>query len=101
MTDLKNTCKYYAEEITASYDNGELWEYLNDNMYDVELRIGLNKDLRSVQLMLAGGGPTIYLDTQRRGIIGYHGREEAYYGISMDICDEVEEMFADSYGYDR
>ena len=101
MNELRSICETFAHEIENAYENGELYDYLSENSYDIELRVTPERVLNSVQIMLAGGGPTIFLDTKRHGIVGYWGGDEAYYGVSYDISDEVDEFMAEIYNYER
>lgn len=100
MRELRETCKFFAEEVENAYNNGELYDYLADNVYNVELRVDPDRRLRSVEYMLAGGGPNIYLDTKERAILGYWGGDTARYMLDRDVCDAIESDAAEMYGYE-
>lgn len=75
-----------------------LYEYLCDvEWYDVEYRIGGDGKYRSVQLMIACGGPNIYIDTQSKQVELYWWGERANYPLDYDICDEIDSIFEEMY----
>ena len=73
-------------------------EWLGDGVYDVEYTIGSDKEYRSVRLMVACGGPDIYLNTRTGDVELYWWGESARYPMSSDVVDMIdstyEEMFA-------
>lgn len=85
------------EERERREEEGEpcdLFDYLSDGL-DYEFRIGLDGNLRSVKIMLAFGGPNIYLDTANGTVLGYWGCETAKARVSDEICTEIEAIFDD------
>lgn len=83
-------------------DNWEclgIYDFLGD-CYDIEYRVsGRARDsLRSVCVMVACGGPNIYLDTESKNVELYWWSERAWYPMSYDAVaalDEwAEEMWA-------
>lgn len=73
-----------------------LWDYFDD-VLDVEYRIGSDKQLRSVQVMVAYGGPNIYIDTASKAVELYWWGEHASYPISPDVCEEIDNYFEEIY----
>ena len=88
-----------GEELFAGdvYPVGIL-EWLGDGVYDVEYTIGSDKEYRSVKLMVACGGPNIYLNTRTKDVELYWWSESARYPMSSDVVNMIdsiyEEMFA-------
>ena len=76
----------------------DILEWLGDNIYDVEYTIGRDKEYRGVRLMIACGGPDIYLNTRTGDVELYWWNESARYPMSSDVVDMIdstyEEMFA-------
>lgn len=76
-----------------------LWDFLED-VYDIEYRVtGRARDaLRSVCVMVAYGGPNIYLDTESKNVELYWWGARAWYPMSYEAVaalDEwAEEMWA-------
>lgn len=69
-----------------------LWEYFND-AFDIEYRVaGRARDaLRSVRVMVACGGPNIYVDTASRAVELYWWGERASYPVSYDAAEIIDE----------
>lgn len=73
-----------------------LYEYLQD-VYDIEYRIGSDGAYRSVRLMVACGGPNIYIDTAEKAVKLYWWTEYAEYPIDDDAVNAVDEWAEDLY----
>ena len=75
-----------------------LLDYLGDNVYDIEYTIGSDKDYRGVRIMVACGGPNIYINTRSGEVELYWWNERANCPMSRSVIDmidcEYEEMFA-------
>lgn len=88
-------------------DDMDEWEQLgvlgNTEVFDIEYRIGLDLQYRSVELMIAGGGPSIYIDTQSHSIELYWGTDHVTYPLSYELCDAIDELFSTAYegGFSR
>lgn len=76
----------------------DFFDWLGDNEYDIEYTIGSNKEYRSVRIMIACGGPNIYIDTRSCDVELYWWSERASYPMSRSVIDMIdstyEEMFA-------
>jgi hypothetical protein len=82
-------------ETTNDIDDFEqlsLWDYFND-VLDIEYRVGSDKQLRSVQIMVAWGGPNIYIDTATKQVELYWWGDRASYPIDSDVCNEIDYIF--------
>ena len=66
-----------------------LYDYFAD-VLDIEYRVGSDKELRSVSLMVACGGPNIYIDTAKKAVLLYWWTDRAEYPISHDVCEEID-----------
>lgn len=70
-----------------------LWDYFED-VLDVEYRVsGCQRnqlEYRSVRLLVAFGGPNIYIDTAARKVQLYWWTEYAEYELSRELCDEID-----------
>ena len=79
----------------------DILEWLGDGIYDVEYTIGSDKEYRSVRLMIACGGPNIYLNTRTKDVELYWWSESARYPMSIDTVNYIdsiyEELFACMY----
>ena len=78
-------------------ENGEGWEqislydYFTDRVLDVEWRIGSDRKYRSVKIMVAWGGPNIFIDTASRAVELYWWTDRASYLIDTDTCSAIDE----------
>ena len=68
-----------------------MWDYLEDYL-DIEYRISSDREtVRSVQICVAWGGPSIYLDTETKNVELYWWGDRASYPMSYDVCDALDE----------
>ena len=82
---LERMCKAHAEEITegkVSIDK------LMEGVYEIEWITFQDHSYKSARLMVAGGGPNIWVNTQTGTVDGYWG------------CDKVSHGFIDNIGLD-
>ena len=89
---LLRMCKNIAEEITKGtreIPEGEspASEYM-ENVYDIEWITHRDKSYKSARLLVAGGGPNIWVNLQDMTVDGYWGG------------DRVNEPFIDNIGLD-
>lgn len=76
---------------TDDLEQQSLYDYFED-VYNVEYRVGSDREtINSVQLMVACGGPNIYIDTASRAVELYWWNERASYPISYDVCNEIDD----------
>lgn len=80
---------------TSDYEQLSVWDFLND-VYDIEYRCSSNKEYRSVRIMVACGGPNIYIDTADALVKLYWWNERAEYPLSYDARDAIDE-WAEEY----
>ena len=82
---LQRMCKNIAEDITAGKE--DVHEWMND-VYDIEWITHNDHSYKAARLMVAGGGPNIWVNLQTNTVDGYWG------------CDEVNHGFVDNIGLD-
>lgn len=80
---------------TDDFESLSLFDYFGGDIFDVEYRIGSEKEYRSVRLMVACGGPNIYIDTASQQVELYWWTDRATYPIHRDVCDEIDSMWAE------
>ena len=66
--------------------------------YDIEYRVGSDREYRSVKIMVACGGPNIYIDTARRLVTLHWWCDYAEYPISSTACDALDEYMEEYWG---
>lgn len=78
-----------------NWDQLGIWDYFQDYL-DIEYRVGSDRQYRSCRIMVACGGPNIYINTASKAVELYWCTEQAEYPISYDACDAVDE-WAEEY----
>ena len=73
-----------------------VWYYFND-VFDIEYRVGSNREYRSVRIMVACGGPNIYIDTAAHAVKLYWWTDFAEYGLSSYTCEQIDQYFEELY----
>lgn len=92
------TAEYSCKSCNEVLDESDLealnvYDYLSDCCYDVEYRIDGNGNFKSVEIMVAAGGPNIYVDTGYRKVKLYWWNQRAEYPLSSDACNEIDSFF--------
>ena len=96
-------CGCQVDLIGSEDDNAEPWEqvsfydYFVDDIYDVEFRIGSDRQYRSVRIMVACGGPNIYIDTASKSVELYWWTDRASYLIDLDTVAAIDEWAEEWY----
>ena len=85
---LRRMCKEIADSITFPKDHITASDWMQD-VYDIRYIVDREKRYYSAELLVAGGGPTIWVDTWRGQVKGWWGG------------DKVIENFADNLGLDN
>tara|TARA_R100001377_G_scaffold75583_2_gene52202 strand:+ start:11 stop:394 length:384 start_codon:yes stop_codon:yes gene_type:complete len=89
------------DEFQRWHDEGEPedftpsgYDYLDD-VYDIEYIIDVNGNYRGAELMVAGGGPNIYVETRDNTVRGYWGGDKAqwHYVDNIGLDDACEELY--------
>lgn len=80
-------------------EQASIYDYFkNNDIYNIEYRIDEQNDLRSVKIMIACGGPNIYIDTGKNAICLYWWGTSAEYPIDSDTAAAVEEYAREMRG---
>jgi predicted RNA-binding Zn-ribbon protein involved in translation (DUF1610 family) len=81
---------------TDDFEQLGLLDYLRD-VYDVEYRIGGDREYRNVRLMVACGGPNIYIDTHAQKVQLYWSTDYAEYHLIRSVCDEIDALWEELF----
>ena len=92
---------YTCPECGETFDECDLepfgiFDYFSD-CYDIEYRIGSDKQFRSVRLLVAYGGPNIYIDTASGNVELYWWTDRASYALASDTIDAINAEFEELY----
>ena len=105
---LVKNCDSIANEIELCADNmfyitnddGEEENYFGEN-YNLDLVYRVGFGLIGVRIMVACGGPNIWVDTMERAVCGYWGSDEYKAYLTYDTCDKIvsliEELYEDRF----
>jgi predicted RNA-binding Zn-ribbon protein involved in translation (DUF1610 family) len=97
-----DTC-YTCPNCGGDVDESELeavsiYDYFADtDIYDIEYHIGSDKEYRSVVLMVACGGPNIYIDTATKNVELYWWTDRASYPLSLEAVNEIDNYFEELF----
>lgn len=92
---------YTCQSCGETFDESDLealsvYDFIAD-AYDIEYRIGSDMEYRSVKIMVAFGGPNIYIDTARRLVTLHWWTDYAEYPISSDAAEELDNVMEELY----
>lgn len=91
------TCRHCKAEFNS--DDAEyvsVYDYFDD-CYDIEYRIGSDREYRSVCIMIACGGPNIYVDTKNALVRLHWWADYAEYPIRYETRDAIDDAFNDLF----
>ena len=90
---LRRMCKNIAEEITEGKKDPAIWMY---DVYDVEWITHNDHSYKAARLIVAGGGPNIWVNTQTEMVEGYWGADEIswHFQDNIGLDDYLEELHA-------
>ena len=94
---LRRMCKNIAEEISDENNTMKQLEAFMDGVYDIEWICHQDKTYKAARLLVAGGGPNIWVNLQTGTVDGYWGCDKVSHGFvdNIGLDDYCEEM----YGY--
>ena len=88
----------YTSEGYNEFEQLSLYDYFSDCL-DIEYRVsGKGRDdYRSVRIMVAFGGPNIYIDTASKAVELYWWTDQASYPLTHDVCDEIDDWASEMW----
>lgn len=78
-------------------DEVTMWDYLSDNVLDVKYTVDNDLDYVSARVMIAFGGPNIYIDTVTSRVELYWGSSEVHAYMDYKTRDVIDDYFEDEY----
>lgn len=92
------TCPYCGGDIEESQlEAVSIYDYFDGDIYDIEYRIGSDRQYRSVSLMVTCGGPNIYIDTKRKAVLLYWWTDYAEYPLTSSTCEAIDQYFEELF----
>lgn len=93
MKELIDLVQDYAQEVAdGKYQYGS-----EEEIYDVMFISDINKELRGVRLMVAGGGPNIYINTFYNEVEGYWGGDSITNAIPHEEAEAITESYEELF----
>ncbi len=91
---LRRMVRDIADSITSGEEDAAKWM---EDTYDIRYLLDSSRRFLGSEILVAGGGPTIWVDTFREQVTGWWGtdRVQWYYQDNMGLNDYMEEI----YGY--
>ena len=87
-----------VDDIDEYLHQVDLWDYLEGSIYNLEYRVpGRYDDPTSVQVMIACGGPNIYIDTKSGDVELYWWGESGRYPMRRETVDAIDEYMCELY----
>lgn len=83
-------------ECGAELEQLTVWDYFDD-YYNIEYRCDNYKEYTSVEIMIACGGPNIYVDTAEKAVKLYWWTESAKWCLTSNTCEQIDEMFKELF----
>lgn len=87
-------CKEHIDEYDL--DTLSLSDYLSDS-YDIEYIINYRKEYQSIRITVATGGPSIWIDTDKRAVCLAWWGETAQAGLLPQTCNAIDEYGEELY----
>lgn len=82
-------------------DEMSIYDYFENHIYDIEYTISGDFDYRGVRVMIAFGGPNIYINTNNKRVELYWGFGRAEAVLSDRAADAIDAYFEDGYSMQR
>ena len=96
---LRRMCKNIADDITDGLkiddtSGNETVSQWMDHVYNIEWITHQDHSYKAARLLVAGGGPNIWVNLQDMNVEGYWGSDKCIHGFVDNLCldDYLEEM---------
>ena len=95
---LRRMCKDIAEEISAGNPEGKDSKTASawmEDVYDIRYIVDREKRYLGAELMVAGGGPTIWVNLDTKYVEGYWGGDRVQWAFrdNLGLDEYCEEMY--------
>ena len=95
---LRRICKNIAEEISAGTPDGKDSKTASawmEDVYDIRYIVDREKRYLGAELMVAGGGPTIWVNLDTKYLAGYWGGDRVQWAFrdNLGLDEYCEEMY--------
>ena len=92
------TCPNCSGDIEESeLEATSIYDYFKSELFDIEYRINGSREYRSVCVMIACGGPNIYIDTAAKAVILRWWGENAEYPLSYKAVEAIDQYWEEMF----
>jgi len=90
---LRRMCKSIAEEITDGGQIGGAYDWM-EGVYDIEWITHRDHSYKAARLLVAGGGPNIWVNLLSNTVDGYWASDKCTWGFvdNIGLDDYLEEL---------
>ena len=94
---LRRMCKQIAENITSGGQIGGVHDFM-EGVYDIEWITHNDHSYKAARLLVAGGGPNIWVNLQTSTVDGYWASDRFSWGFvdNIGLDEYLEELHAGS-----
>ena len=91
---LRRNCKSIAMDITNGKEDASKWM---EGVYDIRYLVDREKRYLGAMLMVAGGGPTIWVNTWTKEVEGYWAGDKCTHHFldNIGLDDYCQEMYGE------
>ena len=91
---LRRMCRSIAMDITDSKEDASVWM---EDGYDIRYIVDREKRYMGCELMVAGGGPTIWVNLYTKEVEGFWGRDRVTWAFqdNIGLDDYCQEMYGE------
>jgi len=91
---LRRMCQGIADSITSPGDEDNASEWM-EHTYDIRYYVDSRKRYLGAEIMVAGGGPTIWVNTYTKEVEGYWGGDRVTWAFqdNLGLDDYCEELY--------
>lgn len=97
--DFPNMCLSCGSEVDRNESEElSLWDYFEENMLDIDWVLGSNFEYKACRIMIAFGGPTIYISTYDKQVELYWWSETTTCSLPYNIISVIDEWAEEYFG---
>lgn len=92
---------YTCQECGAAFDENELdsvgmWDYF-ENALDIDYIVNSQKEYKACRIMIACGGPNIYINTWERKVELHWWNEHGSMWLTSGACDAIDDWASEYF----
>lgn len=88
---------YNGKEMNEDGEIKTFWDYISEDVLDLNYIINADKSYKAVSLLITFGGPNIYIDTWEKEIKLFWGGEKETLWLPSEITEEIDSVMEEIY----